>query len=140
MIAIWDNRLSTGNTAIDAEHRLVLNLLNELNVAFTVQVPRVVIQKALETLVRAVDRHFARDGLPTVGTGRDSPIRDHAAFSVAVHRLLNDWRDGTLQTIDRRTLVSLGSRWIDHMGRREAATPVTALHLPQIAVEQRLAG
>ena len=124
MIAIWDNRLAIGDTAIDAEHRMVLNLLNELHVAFTVRVPKVVVLRALETLTRTVDRHFARDGF------RDTGISEHAAFSAMVHRLLADWRSGEIQEIDRRTLMNLANRWIDHMGRRETrshrAMPVFA--------------
>ncbi len=122
MIAIWDNRLSTGDDAIDAEHRLVLSLLNELHVAFTVKAPRVVVQKALEALVRAVDHHFARTDLASVGSDERHAIGEHAAFAVTVHRLLEDWRSGTLQAIDRRTLMHLGGRWIDHMGRHETFT------------------
>lgn len=113
MIATWDNRLAIGDTAIDAEHRMVLNLLNELHVAFTVRAPRVVVQRALETLSRTVDRHFARDGLT------ESRYGEHEAFAAMIHRLLADWRDGEIQEIDRRTLMNLAHRWIDHMGRRE---------------------
>lgn len=130
MIAIWDNRLSTGNAAIDAEHRLVLNLLNELHVAFTVNAPAVVVGMALDSLVRAVDRHFARDGLSAVGSEPDGPIREHAAITATVHRLLADWRSGAIRVIHRRSLMNLASRWIAHMGRHETrsapARPVAA--------------
>lgn len=115
MIAIWDNRLSIGNAAIDGEHRLVLNLLNELEVAFAVTAPAVVVEKALEALVNAVDRHFARNESRAEG-----PMGRHVAFSAKVHRLLRQWRDGDRQCIDRRVLLDLGRRWIDHMGCREA--------------------
>jgi hemerythrin len=123
MIAIWDNRLAIGDTAIDAEHRLVLDLLNEMHVAFTVRVPKVVVLRALETLARTVDRHFARDSFGT------PDIAEHAAFASMVHRLLADWRSGETQEIDRRTLMNLARRWIDHMGRRE-----TRLHGSMSAV------
>ncbi|OAN46652.1 hypothetical protein A6A04_05955 [Paramagnetospirillum marisnigri] len=114
MIAIWDNRLSVGDAGIDAEHRLVLNLLNELDVVFAVAAPRVVVEKALEALVRAVSRHFARDA------SADGPVRTHMAYQARVERLLRDWHSGELPVIDRSTLLSLGRGWIDHIGRREA--------------------
>ncbi|MBV5325996.1 MAG: hypothetical protein J0626_12465 [Rhodospirillaceae bacterium] len=112
MIATWDNRLMTGDRAIDAEHRVVLNLLNELHVASTVRAPMVVVQKALESMTGIVDRHFARCG--------PSPGGDHTAFAAAVHRLAADWRSGAIRDLDRRTLMNLARRWIDHIGRHEA--------------------
>ena len=134
MIAIWDSRLSTGDAAIDAEHRLVLNLLNELHIAFTVKAPRVVVQKALEALVGAAERHFSRTG-PVFGSpaNRAEPgavIGEHAAFAATVHHLLADWRAGSLQAIDRRTLMNLGRRWISHMGRHETFTRQARPGLP----------
>jgi hypothetical protein len=116
MIAIWENRLSTGNSIIDAEHRQVLNLLNELDVAFAVGAPGVVVERALDTLVRAIERHFARDGLPASRRGGD-----HAAIASTARKLLQDWRDGAIHSIDRRTLLNLGRRWICHIGRRETS-------------------
>ncbi|TAN80066.1 MAG: hypothetical protein EPN20_00160 [Magnetospirillum sp.] len=137
MIATWDNRLSIGDAAIDSEHRLVLNLLNELDVAFAVTAPAEVVQKALEALVRAVDRHFARNGLTAVGPAGHR-IGEHAALAAKVHRLLEDWRDGTLEGVEHRTLMTLGRRWIDHMGRHEA--PTRGLHPVMAAPPRRLAG
>jgi hemerythrin len=113
MIAIWDNRLSVGEAAIDAEHRLVLNLLNELDVAFSVKAPAKVVEKAMESLVRAVERHFARDAA-TYG-----PVGRHEAYLAKVRRLLDAWRSGDHRAVDRRTLMDLARRWIDHIGRRE---------------------
>ncbi|RAU22877.1 hypothetical protein CU669_05700 [Paramagnetospirillum kuznetsovii] len=133
MIAIWDNRLSVGDAAIDAEHRLVLNLLNELDVAFAVNAPPVVVEKALEALVRAVDRHFARDADEPVG-----PVGRHLAFATKVARLLDNWRQGDHRAIDRRSLLDLGRRWIDHMGYRES--PGVPARSRGMDMEQRLAG
>ncbi|MDO8608471.1 MAG: hypothetical protein Q7R40_18220 [Phaeospirillum sp.] len=116
MIVIWDKRLSTGDAAIDAEHRLVFDLLNELDVACAVTAPAVVVQKTLEALARTVDRHFGRNG-PSEHMG------GHAALASKVHRLLADWQGGIIQEIDRRTLMNLGRCWIDHMGRRECIAP-----------------
>lgn len=138
MIAIWEQRLSTGDKVIDAEHRLVLNLLNELSVALTVNAPAVVVQKALEALVRAIDRHFARDGLTAVGSVERAPIGEHAALAAKAHRLLADWQSGTVTKLERRSLLSLGQRWIGHMGRHEAPTLRPGLGLT--ATPDRLAG
>lgn len=126
MIAIWDNRLSMGDHAIDAEHRLVLNLLNELAVALSVNAPRLVVEKALESMARATDRHFARDG--------SQRVADHMAFAQTVHRLLADWRAGRQDVLNRSTLLRLGQRWLAHMGRHE--TPAHDAG----DVRQRLAG
>ena len=119
MIAIWDERLSTGDAAIDAEHRQVLALLNELDVAFTVTAPSEVVQKALEALVRAIDHHFDRNR-----SSGGCRIGEHAALASKARRLLADWRNGSLQAINRRALMNLGRCWLDHMGRHESPSLV----------------
>jgi hypothetical protein len=133
MIAIWDHRLAMGNSAIDAEHRLVLNLLNELAVAASVDAPRLVVEKALETLVRITDRHFARDG--------QVRVPNHVAFAQAVHRLLDDWRNRRLARLDRRALLRLGQRWLGHMGRHETpdqAPPIRLALVPPAGADEKV--
>ncbi|MBI3446544.1 MAG: hypothetical protein HY055_14600 [Magnetospirillum sp.] len=116
MIAIWDKRLSVGDSVLDAEHRQVISLLNEIAVASSVGAPAIIIQKALESLSRAIDRHFARD---------EYPHGEHAAIAALARRLC----EAGPPTADRRALMNLARRWLDHMGRRE----------PDIT-QQRLAG
>lgn len=118
MIAIWDAHLSVGDPLLDAEHRRVVALLNELGVALAVGAPALVVEKALETLVRTIDTHFARD---------ERMVGEHVALSASAHRLLEEWRHGRREVLDRRALVGLAGRWIAHMGRREAAEPVCRL-------------
>lgn len=111
MIAMWDVRFSVGNALADAEHRQVISILNEIDVAMKVGAPAVVVEKALETLARTIDAHFAHD---------EQPRGDHAAISASAHRLLEAWQAGRHGTLERRVLVNLARRWIDHMGRRES--------------------
>jgi len=120
MIAIWDARFSVGNAQADAEHRQVICILNEIDVARSVGAPPEVMEKALETLVRTVVIHFAHD---------EAPRSDHMAIIASARRLLDSWRDGSPGTLERRVLVNLARRWINHMGRRECVT-----------ASQRLAG
>jgi len=114
MIAIWDNRYAVGNAQVDAEHRQVINILNEIDVARSVGAPPEVVEMALETLVRTIVAHFARD---------DAPRSDHMAVIASARRLLDSWREGKPDALGRRVLVNLARRWIDHMGRRESTTP-----------------
>lgn len=116
MIAIWDSRFSVGNALADAEHRQVISILNEVEVARSVGAPPEVIGMALESLVRTIDAHFARDR---------SPCGEHNAIAASAHRIRASWQAGACNTLDRRTLVNLARRWIDHMGRRES---VPTLH------------
>ncbi|CAA7624526.1 conserved hypothetical protein [Candidatus Terasakiella magnetica] len=123
MIVIWDNRLSVGDVVLDAEHRRVVSLLNELDVALTVNAPAVVVEKALEALTRAIDSHFQRDA----ETGR---VGEHAALAARAHRLLQDWRCGN-HVVDRRSLMTLGQRWVSHIGRREIRTSFRLASIPE---------
>jgi hypothetical protein len=114
MIAIWDPRYSVGNALSDAEHRQVISILNEVDVARSVGAPRIVVEKALETLVRTIDGHFARD---------EDVRGDHLAIASAARRLLETWRDGSRPALERRVLVNLAKRWIAHIGLREGTLP-----------------
>ena len=113
MIAIWDTRFSVGNALADAEHRQVISILNEIDIARSVGAPPEVVEKALESLVRAVNTHFARD---------QAPQGDHAAIAASARRILDSWRNNIPGALDRRVLVNLARRWINHMGRRESFT------------------
>ncbi len=110
MIAIWDSRFSVGNALADAEHRQVISILNEIDVARSVGAPSEVVGMALESLVRNISAHFVRD---------KSPCGEHTAIAVAAHRIRASWQAGAGNALERRTLVNLARRWIDHMGRRE---------------------
>ncbi|CUW38356.1 conserved protein of unknown function(Haemerythrin-like, metal-binding,2-61) [Magnetospirillum sp. XM-1] len=114
MIAIWDTRFSVGNALADAEHRQVISILNEIDVACRVGAPPEVMGKALESLAQSIDAHFAHD---------TPPRSDHLAIAASARRLLEAWRSGTPNALERRVLVNLARRWIDHMGRQEAAQP-----------------
>ncbi|WP_096703918.1 hypothetical protein [Magnetospirillum sp. 15-1] len=114
MIAIWDARFSVGNVQADAEHRQVISILNEIDVARSVGAPPEVVEQALETLVRTIVIHFAHD---------EAPRSDHMAIIASARRLLDSWRNGTPGALERRVLVNLARRWINHMGRRESAPP-----------------
>jgi len=112
MIAIWDASLSVGDGTIDGEHRLVMNLLNELDVALAVGAPFAVIDKALEALDRGVARHFARSAQPV-------PAAEHAYIQTWVRDLRLAWGGGQRERVNRRALMDLGRRWIAHIGRNE---------------------
>ncbi len=118
MIAIWDSRFSVGNALADAEHRQVISILNEVEIARSVGAPPEVVEKALESLVRTINTHFARDHAPRGG---------HAAMAASAQRVLDSWRNHIPGALDRRVLVNLARRWIDHMGRHESFTPLQRL-------------
>ena len=126
MIAIWDQRLSVGDATLDAEHRQLINLLNEIDVALTVRAPREVIERALVTLADSIERHLLIGG---VRSG------EHVALISKARRLLEDWRQGLSLSLDRRVLMNLAQRWIAHMGRAERPY-ASAVNIQQ----QRLAG
>jgi hypothetical protein len=118
MIAIWDPRYSVGNALADAEHRQVISILNEIDVARSVGAPRIVVKMALETLVRTIESHFTRDR---------EPQGDHLAIASAARRLLDAWHENSHAALERRILVNLAQRWIAHIGRRQGTLPAQRL-------------
>ncbi|MEO0036005.1 MAG: hypothetical protein RLZZ501_2028 [Pseudomonadota bacterium] len=112
MIAIWDGSLSVGDVTLDAEHRLVVDLLNELDVALAVGAPFAVVEMALDALGRTVAGHFARSAGP-------HPPGEHDRILGRVRQVQQAWLLGQRQRVDRRALLDLGRRWIAHIGRHE---------------------
>ncbi|MFD2232611.1 bacteriohemerythrin [Phaeospirillum tilakii] len=126
MIAIWDSSLSVGDGILDAEHRLVVDLLNELDVALAVGAPFAVVEMALDALGRAVARHFARSAEP-------HPPGEHDRILGRVRQLQQAWGLGQRQRLDHRALLELGRRWIAHIGRHEPPPgPAPLFRRPQV--------
>jgi hemerythrin len=57
---IWDNSLSTGHEAIDAEHRILLNCVNDLYDA-TLESTDAVVAHVFDTLAQYTVNHFRRE-------------------------------------------------------------------------------
>ncbi|MCR6629008.1 MAG: hypothetical protein NVV74_02550 [Magnetospirillum sp.] len=109
MLVQWQKDFESGHPAADAEHREVVDLLNELDVCLATGAAPAIVDRTLEALIRALARHLAHE-------------QDDSQPELAhIYRLHQDWLRGTA-TIDRAELRALAHWWLIHLcghdGRR----------------------
>jgi hemerythrin len=134
MIIEWKSSFSSGHPLIDSDHRMVIDLLNELDVALAVVAPPEVITTALRTLERRIDEHFQREELHFHALPQDDAQHhstEHADLRNRIAVLLDDWQNGSGAQLDRSQLLSLAHWWTAHITgadtRLAAALVQTAL-------------
>jgi hemerythrin-like metal-binding protein len=120
MIVQWREQFAHGRAAIDADHRMVVDMINELDVALAVASPPEVVGRALDVLAQRIAEHFRREDaeLPA-GDGAQLPARpnDHQEILARACRLRDDWRQGACTDFDRGQLLALARWWVSHIGR-----------------------
>lgn len=101
MLVQWQKDFELGHPTTDAEHREVVDLLNELYVTLDGDPPPDSIDRALGTLshLLASHLHSQRDAAPMV---------DH------VRHLHRNWREAAA-TPDRSDLRILAHWWLEHL-------------------------
>lgn len=108
MIVQWREQFAHGSAAIDTDHRVVIDMINDLDVAIAVASPPEVVARVLDAMAERIADHLRReDGAAAAGGGREILAR--------VCQLRDDWRRGTRTRLDRGQLVALGRRWVSHI-------------------------
>lgn len=105
MLVQWQKDFEVGHPAADAEHREVVDLLNELDVCLSADVPRQSIDRALGALAHLLSHHLQDqdDAAPVVDRVRD------------LHR---NWRQDNAAP-DRSDLRALAHWWLNHLCSHE---------------------
>ncbi len=115
MIVQWREQFTLGRAAVDADHRLIADTINDLDTAIAVASPPEVVGRALDLLAQRIDDHFRRedDEVPACD-GHDRPV-DHQLVLARVRRLRDEWRQGACTEFDRGQLLALARWWVDHL-------------------------
>lgn len=123
MIIQWKNEYSCGHSGIDADHRMVIDLLNEMDVAISVLAPPEVITTALQTLDRRVVDHFSREEARfSVLSPEDAHHHSiiHQEIRNRIHTMLEDWESGSGALINHKELKFLADFWVAHITNGDA--------------------
>lgn len=100
MLLQWQRDFELGHPTTDAEHREVVDLLNELYVCLDADTAPEAIDRALDSLVHLLDSHLhARDDAPVIHHARD---------------LRRNWREAAA-TPKRDDLRALAHWWLEHV-------------------------
>lgn len=108
----WDPALDTGFDEIDAQHRELVRIINELAEADRHGAPALDIDRALERLLNYADSHFrAEERLMAQAAFpfQDEHHHQHGAFAVKLMRLV---RQGNGDAALRPALLEFLKNWL----------------------------
>lgn len=123
----WDQSYSVGSAMLDSDHRILLNLLNQLHDATDTGQSRDVVTSVLSVLAEYTEHHFRREELvmTQIGfPGRDEHERTHRALEATVRDIHRRWQDGERQALGEDTLEFLKKWLTEHiLGADKAYQP-----------------
>lgn len=124
VILAWDEAYSVGSAMIDSDHRILINLVNQLHDAMETGQSRDVLGSVLNVLTEYVEHHFHREELLMERIGypeRATHVRNHRELEAKVRAVRDRWLSGDHQVLDDEVLGFL-KRWLaDHILRADQA-------------------
>ncbi|MGE4280595.1 MAG: bacteriohemerythrin [Magnetospirillum sp.] len=124
VILAWDEAYSVGSAMIDSDHRILINLVNQLHDAMETGQSRDVLGSVLNVLTEYVEHHFHREELLMERIGypeRINHVQNHRELEAKVRAIRDCWLAGDRQVLDDEVLGFL-KRWLsDHILRADRA-------------------
>ncbi|MGB0670152.1 MAG: bacteriohemerythrin [Rhodospirillales bacterium] len=83
----WSNEYATGNSLIDFDHKMLINLINDLEARVTNRAKPEEISHVISQLATYVDKHFAREEgifMPTDYPDKESHLAKHQDITATV--------------------------------------------------------
>lgn len=123
-ILAWSEACSVGSAMIDSDHRILINLVNQLHDAVETGQSRDVLGSVLNVLTEYVEHHFHREELLMTSIGypdREEHCASHRALEARVRDLRDRWLAGDRQVLDDEAMHFL-KRWLtEHILRADQA-------------------
>lgn len=114
----WDESLAVGHPQLDADHRILIALLNQLHDAIDTGQSRDVIGSIVNVLAEFAEHHFQREeramemaGFP----GRQPHAQIHRDIEAQVYCLRDRYRGGEGGALDEEALVLLRKWLTEHI-------------------------
>ncbi|CAA7612016.1 putative Bacteriohemerythrin [Magnetospirillum sp. LM-5] len=115
MLIVWSQGFDIGHADIDDDHRVVVDIINNLNDSHG---DAALVSWALSGLDRYVRRHFAREeALMRAGQYPDleAHIALHGEFRRQIIELRDRWEHKRVPVIEAETLLILAHWWMTHI-------------------------
>lgn len=118
MFVEWTKDLETGVTFVDADHKVLINLLNQVDDCIEQVEESTVLGSVLDALVEYTDYHFLREEkmMELSGyKGLDAHASIHRALSQQVRNVYTDYQDDPW-SVDPETVRNFLQSWlVDHI-------------------------
>ena len=113
-LVAWNEAFSVGNAILDSDHRILINLLNQLHDAVDTGQSRDVVGSVVNVLVEYTEHHFRREealmsaaGYPHLAEHQQT----HAALEERVRHIRDRWAAGERTVLDEEMLAFL-KKWL----------------------------
>lgn len=113
-VVAWNDAMGVGNSVLDSDHRILIDLLNQLHDATETGQSREVVGSVLGVLVEYVEHHFRREEamMAAVGVpGMEAHRRQHLDLEARVAALRDRYQAGERGALDE-DVVTLLKRWL----------------------------
>ncbi|MGE5503084.1 MAG: bacteriohemerythrin [Actinomycetota bacterium] len=116
--AAWTEAMAVGDAALDSDHRIIINLLNQLHDAMETGQSRDVLGSVVKVLAEYTEHHFAREEAAMAACGypdMESHRREHQALCTKVREIHERYLAGERTALDE-SVVRLLRKWLtDHI-------------------------
>lgn len=118
VVLVWDERLAVGHPQLDADHRILIAILNQLQDAIETGQSRDVIGSVINVLAEFAEHHFTREeramelaGFP----GCEAHARIHRSIEAEVYSVRDRYRAGEQGALDEEALDLLRKWLTEHI-------------------------
>lgn len=133
----WNDKLSVGHEALDAQHRVLINLINRLDDMINMNVPTADFGMILDELLLYVVGHFDYEEQLLAITGYpdfDAHIEEHMAMRTKIAAFCQRFHHDDSLAIREETLSFLQDWFSHHVMVSDAAFKPHLLALEKMAV------
>jgi len=126
-LMVWDESFDVGHAALDSDHRILVNLLNQLQDAMETGQSRQVVGSVINVLAEYTEHHFRREEamLAQAGYPRiDAHLALHRQLEERVRDIRDRWTAGDRTALGDEVLGFLKKWLTDHiLGADKAYRP-----------------
>ena len=123
-VLAWSEAYSVGSAMIDSDHRILINLVNQLHDAMETGQSRDVLGSVLNVLAEYVEHHFHREELLMTSIGypqREAHMASHRDLEKRVRAVRDRWMAGERQVLDDEVMTFLKKWLTEHILRADLA-------------------
>lgn len=114
----WKDSFSVGNALLDADHYILVNLLNQLDDALDTGQSREVVGSVINVLAEYVEHHFRREEALLTQAGYPDLVghqASHRALEAQVRDIRDRWLAGERKVLGDEVLAFLKKWLTDHI-------------------------
>jgi hemerythrin-like metal-binding domain len=114
----WSEAYGVGHAMLDADHRILINLVNQLHDAMETGQSRAVVGTVINVLAEYTEHHFRREEAILTAAGfplLEQHKAEHSNLEARVRDIRDRWSGGERQVLDQEVLDFIKKWLTDHI-------------------------